>query len=115
MKFEKTYYSISEVAKMLNIHEHTIRFWDSKLSDLSTRSDKGRTRFFNGRQIKKISKINELLKNNDSLNLAYSIVSNKKLIITHKNSEKEMDSINKNIKITKISSIINKLNKLLYN
>jgi len=35
MILKKTYYSISEVSKMLNIQEHTIRFWDSKVPDLS--------------------------------------------------------------------------------
>ena len=40
MILKKTYYSISEVAKMLNIQEHTIRFWDSKISDLSKNNNK---------------------------------------------------------------------------
>ena len=51
MILKKTYYSISEVSKMLNIQEHTIRFWDSKIPDLSKRDNKGKTRFFNLKQI----------------------------------------------------------------
>ena len=35
MILKKTYYSISEVSKMLSIQEHTIRFWDSKIPNLS--------------------------------------------------------------------------------
>ena len=50
---KKTYYSISEVSKILNIQEHTIRFWNSKLPDLSKRDNKGKTRFFNLKQIEK--------------------------------------------------------------
>ena len=62
---KKTYYSISEVSKMLNVKEHTIRFWDSKLPDLSKRYDKGKTRFFNLKQIEKLSKLKDILKKND--------------------------------------------------
>ena len=46
MPLKKTYYSISEVSKMLNIQQHTIIFWDSKLPDLSKRDTKGKTTFF---------------------------------------------------------------------
>ena len=75
MIFKKTYYSISEVSKMLNIQEHTIRFWDSKLQNLSKRDNKGKTRFFNLKQIEKLSKLNNLLKENDSITLADEILS----------------------------------------
>ena len=54
MIHKKTYYSITEVSKMLNIKEHTIRFWDSKLPHLSKRDNKGKTRFFNLKQIDKV-------------------------------------------------------------
>ena len=54
MILKKTYYSISEVSKLLNIQEHTIRFWNSKLPDLSKRDNKGKTRFFNVKQIEKL-------------------------------------------------------------
>ena len=64
MILKKTYYSISEVSKMLNIQEHTIRFWDSKLPNLSKRDSKGKTRFFNLKQIERLSKLNDILKKN---------------------------------------------------
>ena len=51
MILKKTYYSISEVSKLLNIQEHTIRFWDSKLPDLSKRDQKGKSRFFKSHRI----------------------------------------------------------------
>ena len=77
MILKKTYYSISEVSKMLNIPEHTIRFWDAKLPDLSKRDSKGKTRFFNLKQIEKLYKLNNILKKNDSITLAYEILSKK--------------------------------------
>jgi DNA-binding transcriptional MerR regulator len=114
---KKTYYSISEVSKMLNIQEHTIRFWDSKLPDLSNRDAKGKTRFFNLKQIEKLSKLNDILKKNDSITLAYVILSkniNKNLLIKS-NSTKNLkgDSIKFQQNIVKIKDISRKLKNLL--
>ena len=117
MIFKKTYYSISEVSKMLNIQEHTIRFWDSKLPDLSNRNNKGKTRFFNFKQIEKLSKLNDILKKNDSIKLAYEILaknSNKNSSINHKNIETEKsDSIKYQQNIDKIKNISKNLKNLL--
>ena len=117
MIFKKTYYSISEVSKMLNIHEHTIRFWDSKLPDLSKRDNKGKTRFFNLKQIEKLSKLNDLLKKNDSITLAYEILSKKNnknsLINTHNIDNLKDDSIKFQQKIIKIKNISKNLKNLL--
>ena len=117
MKAKKTYYSISEVSKMLDIHEHTIRFWNSKLPDLSFRSEKGKTRFFNLKQINTISKINDLLKNNDSLSLALEIVSknlNKKSKdILNKSNQNIKDSFLNQDKIVKIKKLTNNLKDLI--
>ena len=117
MMFKKTYYSISEVSKMLNIHEHTIRFWDSKLLDLSKRDNKGKTRFFNLKQIEKLSKLNDILKKNDSITLAYEILSknnNKNVSIntTHIDNLKS-DSVKFRQNIVKIKNISKNLKNLL--
>ena len=37
--------------------------------------EKGKSRFFNKKQIEKIAQINNLLKNNDNISLAYEIAS----------------------------------------
>ena len=117
MTLKKTYYSISEVSKMLNIQEHTIRFWDSKLSDLSKRNNKGKTRFFNSKQIKKISQLRDILKINDSITLANEILSKN----SYKSSQlKQGDSVEKkrdfNLnqqKFNKIRAISNNLKNLI--
>ena len=117
MLLKKTYYSISEVSKMLNIQEHTIRFWDSKLPDLSKRDNKGKTRFFNLKQIEKLSKLNDILKKNDSITLANEILSknnNKNLSINIKNIENlKGDSVKYQINIDKIKNISKNLKNLL--
>tara|TARA_B100001093_G_C26234191_1_gene761540 strand:- start:96 stop:452 length:357 start_codon:yes stop_codon:yes gene_type:complete len=117
MIFKKTYYSISEVSKMLNIQEHTIRFWDSKIPDLSKRVNKGKTRFFNLKQIEKLSKLDDILKKNDSVKLAHEILSknySKKYNLNLADSvEKKNDSnLNQQI-INKIRTISNNLKGLI--
>lgn len=116
METKKIYYSISEVSKMLDIHEHTIRLWDSKLSGLSKESRKGKSRFFNQQHIKKISNINNLLKNNNSLNLAFKIISKSKTIeLPIKDAEYNniINSKTKDLQSIKINSIIGKLKMLI--
>ena len=117
MILKKTYYSISEVSKILNIKEHTIRFWDSKLPDLSKRENKGKTRFFNLKQIEKLSKLNDILKKNDSINLANEILSrNKKInssIKTNNIDNLNDDSIKFRQNIVKIKNISKNLKNLL--
>ena len=117
MILKKTYYSISEVSKILNIQEHTIRFWDSKLSDLSKRDNKGKTRFFNLKQIDRLSKLRDILKKNDSITLANEILSrsnNKKSSIKTNNiDDLDGDSIKFRQNIVKIKNISKKLKSLL--
>ncbi len=117
MILKKTYYSISEVSKMLNIQEHTIRFWDSKLPNLSKRDNKGKTRFFNLKQIDKLSKLNDILKKNDSLTLAYEIISKKSYKRTKielgDSVEKDNNSNLKQLKVNKIRVISNNLKSLI--
>ena len=117
MILKKTYYSISEVSKMLNIHEHTIRFWDSKVPHLSKRDSKGKTRYFNLKQIEKISKLRDVLKKNDSIMLANEILSkynNKNLFISKNNIDNlQSDSTKFRQNISKIKNISKKLKCLL--
>ena len=102
---------------MLNIQEHTIRFWDSKLPDLSKRDNKGKTRFFNLNQIKRLSKLNDILKKNDSIMLAHEILSknnnkNSSLNINKVDNLKG-DSIKINQNILKLQNISKNLKDLL--
>ena len=117
MILKKTYYSISEVSKLLNIHEHTIRFWDSKLPDLSKRNSKGKTRFFNIKQIEKLSKLNNILKKNDSITLAFEILSKNNSKNFHLNlndsSKIKNDSCLNQLKVNKIRTISNNLKSLI--
>ena len=114
---KKSYYSISEVSKMLNINEHTIRFWDSKMPELSIRTSKGKTRFFNMKQIEKLSKINDILKNNDSFEMALKIISKKISKKDELRFEKNLEFVSDSKiiidKFKKIRNISNKLKELI--
>ena len=102
---------------MLNIQEHTIRFWDSKLPDLSKRDNKGKTRFFNSKQIEKLSKLRDILKNNDSITLAFEILSkniSKNVSFNQRDSlQKKNDSNLNQQKVNKIRGISNNLKTLI--
>jgi len=117
MTLKKSYYSISEVSKMLNIQEHTIRFWDSKLPDLSKRNNKGKTRFFNLKQIDKLTKLRDILKTNDSITLAYEILSKNhyknSLLYNNNNDNLKNDSIKSQQNIVKIKNVSKRLKGLL--
>ena len=123
MILKKTYYSISEVSKKLNIPEHTIRSWYSKIPDLSKRNDmdkrnnKDKSRFFNSKQIEKLSKLNEILKKNDSITLAYEILTKNNNKVRQINLpvslEKKNDSNLNQLKVDKIRVISNNLKSLI--
>lgn len=114
---KKTYYSISEVSNMLNIQEHTIRFWDSKLPNLSKRENKSKTRFFNIKQIEMLSRLNEILQKNDTLSLAFEVLSknnNKSPSLKYLNIDNSLsDSQKFNKKFIKLNNISKNLKKLL--
>jgi len=80
---EKTYKSISEVSKILNLRKHVIRYWDSKFDGLSVRLNTNKQRFFNNENIRKLREIKDILykngKHNHSLDLANTIANKKNI------------------------------------
>ena len=58
---EKLYYSIAEVAKMFNVNQSLLRFWEKEFPQLSPRrNDKG-TRFYTKEDIRTIQQISFLV------------------------------------------------------
>ena len=119
---DKKYLNISEVAKMLQIEEHKIRYWDSldpktnkfRVEGISTKS-KGGTRYFNKENIKKLQKLKNILydgeNHNYSIKLADKILTshNKNVIQKDQNKLNNQDSNN----VQKIEQILNKMRLLL--
>ena len=120
----KKYLNISEVAKMLQIEEHKIRYWDSldpktkkyRIEGISTKS-KGGTRYFNKENIRKLKKLKNILYDgtgqNYTIKLADKILSsNSKVDIQNRQISADKVSLD-NIK--KIEQILNKMRKMLKN
>ena len=118
----KKYLNISEVSKLVQIEEHTIRYWDSidlktnklRVDGISTKS-KGGTRYFNKENIKKLQKLKSILydgnKHNYSIKLADKILSsNKKFALQND----QIKSGNRYLDFDKkIEQILNKMRLLL--
>tara|TARA_B100001027_G_C15991893_1_gene208688 strand:+ start:121 stop:504 length:384 start_codon:yes stop_codon:yes gene_type:complete len=118
----KKYLNISEVSKLVQIEEHTIRYWDSidlktnklRVDGISTKS-KGGTRYFNKENIKKLQKLKSILydgnKHNYSIKLADKILSsNKKFALQND----QIKSDNRYLDFDKkIELILNKMRLLL--
>ena len=112
----KQYYSISEVSKMLNIKEHVIRYWDTKLKidNICVRLEKSKRRQFNDLNIKKLKEVQNTIKNDDKHNTVLNLT---KKILNHKNQKKE-DSFqklygNKSFDINSLVKISESLKELL--
>ena len=114
---EKTYKTIGEVAKILNLFDkktgkpatHTIRFWEKEFKQISPNIFSGKRRYYNDQSIKVLKKIKHLLKDK-----GMTIKGVKKQL---NNQNSELDeiknrSINTKIvktKLIKISGIIKKI------
>jgi len=62
-KYTKLYYSIGEVAEMLNVSTSLIRYWDKEFgSILKLKKNNKGNRLFTGKEIDKLIVIQELLK-----------------------------------------------------
>ena len=77
----KKYLNISEVSELLDLKEHTIRYWDSidpntnllRFEGLSTKSRAG-TRYFNRENILKLKRLKKLLYDKGNNNFIYSFL-----------------------------------------
>ena len=120
----KRYLNISEVAKMLQIEEHKIRYWDSldpktnkfRIEGISTKS-KGGTRYFNRENIKKLQKLKNILYDGNNHN--YSIKLADKILSSNTKSYIENDKnpsiLEHSDNVKKIRQILNKMRILLKN
>ncbi len=58
---KKVYYSISEVAKILEIKSSVLRFWEKEFKELKLKRSKGGRRFYKEKDIALLRKIKKLL------------------------------------------------------
>ena len=107
----KKYFSISEVSKMLDIEQHVIRFWDKQFDGISSRIGSGSRRYFNDKNIKKLSQVKDLLHQNGKSIHSSGLV---RKILDKKNSIKKHDSKNSQKQyIADLDQIVNNLRKIV--
>ncbi len=58
---EKKYYSISEVAELIDIKSHTLRFWEKEFKEIKPITRKGNRRYYQKEDLKIITNIKRLL------------------------------------------------------
>ena len=111
---DKDYKSISEVSEQLKINQHVIRYWDSRFEGISTRLSKSKRRFFSADNIKKLTKLKNVLYHNGKHNYSFDLA---KRIVSAKSKKNEDFIINKSEKtkfnITKLQEISKNLKELL--
>ena len=113
---DKTYKTINEVSKLLNLNSHIIRYWDSKLS-ISIQSKSKKKKFFNSCNIKQLKELKDTLyqngKYNYSLALANTIInkSNRR----SSNNQNTLSIIDKENIVNRLQKINNNLKKILNN
>ena len=120
VKVDKTYKTIGEVAKILNLvnkksgklSTYTIRFWEKEFNEIKPRIMAGNRRYYDNRSIEILKKIQFLLKNK-----GMTIRGVKKQLQFNNSYLDEFNnkSINKQIIKTKIKNISNIIKKIKNN
>jgi DNA-binding transcriptional MerR regulator len=58
---KKRYYSISEVAEMLDLKQHILRYWEKEFTQLKPRKNRAGNRAYTEKDIRTLARIKELL------------------------------------------------------
>ena len=99
---------------MLKIKQHVIRYWDSQFEGISTRLDKGKRRYFNSKNIKKLQILKKLLhtdgKSHHSLIMAKNIIEGN---ITGNRIKSSSKPINQMIDLDKLVNVSDNLKSLI--
>lgn len=61
IKTEKLYYSISEVAELMKLEAHVLRFWEKEFSQLKPKKNRAGNRVYQPKDIQTIYRIKHLL------------------------------------------------------
>lgn len=100
---KKIYYSISEVASMLNIPASTLRYWEKELSSVNPRRSQGGTRRYTAADINELRVVHRLVKEE-----GHTIDGVKKIMRSRRNIE-----LNKQEALKRLTVIRNELAAML--
>ena len=113
---DKTYKSISEVAKILNLFDskknklstHTLRFWETQFKQIKPKILYGKRRYYDEKSIKILKQIKFLLKERGmTINGVKKMLNNKETIKLDVRTNKSITE-----KIKNISKIIKEIKKI---
>jgi len=94
-EIEKLYYSIGEVAKMYNVADSTIRYWENEFDVLKPRRKKKGDRLFTKKDLENLKVIHYLLK--DQLftieGAKKKLKERKKALLSHAESVEELKKL----------------------
>ena len=123
-KFNDSYKSIGEVAKILNLvnkkkgslNTHTIRFWEKEFNNIKPKIFAGKRRYYDNKSIEVLKKIKFLLKNQGlTIKGAKKVLSTSESFRLDDLSNKPIN-VDKNIvlkkKISKISKLVKEIKGL---
>ncbi len=105
-EIEKLYYSISEVAKMFNVSNSLIRFWESEFDILKPRKNKKGNRLFTKKDIENLRIIYHLVKEK-----GFTLEGAKKKLKADKTAPNSNTEIA--LKLTQIRDFLKDLNELI--
>ncbi len=97
LKNQKIYYSISEVAKIINVNSSLIRFWEKEFEIINPKKNSRGNRIFTKNDLDNILLIHHLLKEKK-----YTIKGAKKKIRENKDGAKKNFDIIKNLQNIRI-------------
>tara|TARA_B100000614_G_C14214067_1_gene355210 strand:- start:106 stop:471 length:366 start_codon:yes stop_codon:yes gene_type:complete len=117
----KTYKSISEVAKILNLKNpksgklstHTLRYWEKEFKQIKPKIFAGNRRYYDENSINIIIKVKELLKvKGMTIKGAKKILNGENSILDETNNTSIKTKINLKNKLNKISKLIKDIKEL---
>ena len=123
-KSDKTYKTISEVAKILSLinektgslNTHTIRFWEKEFKNINPKIFSGRRRYYDVKSIEILKKIKFLLKNQGLTIKGAKKVLNSSTSFNLDDLSNKSINIDKNLvlkdKISKISKLVKEIKSL---
>ena len=117
---KKTYKTIGEVAKILDLYDrktgkpatYTIRFWEKEFKQIRPYIFSGKRRYYNDNTIEVLKKIKHLLKNEG---MTIKGVKKQLNYSNSKHDEIKNKTINKKIIKTKLNKISNLIKNIKYN
>ena len=119
-KSKKTYKSISEVAKDLNLvnpksgklNTHTVRFWEKEFKQIKPKILSGNRRYYDEKNIILLRKVHFLLKNQGmTINGVKKILNKKESLNLDESINQSIRTVNLRNKLSKISKMIKDLKK----